>query len=86
MLALVTDGSPTRADLGLGRSSPASAAASARAFLYRGLAAGRMGVVAPVSAVGAALLPVCVGIATGERPGSVRVGRHRWPPSPASGW
>ena len=27
-----------------------------------------MGVVAPISAVGAALLPVCVGVATGERP------------------
>lgn len=39
------------------------------AFLYRGLAAGRMGVVAPVSAVGAALVPVAVGLATGERPG-----------------
>ena len=38
------------------------------AFLYRGLAAGRMGVVAPLSAVGAALLPVAVGLATGERP------------------
>lgn len=39
------------------------------AFLYRGLAAGRMGVVAPISAVGAALVPVLVGLATGERPG-----------------
>jgi uncharacterized membrane protein len=39
------------------------------AFLYRGLAAGRMGVVAPVSAVGAALVPVVVGLLTGERPG-----------------
>lgn len=38
------------------------------AFLYRGLAAGRMGVVAPLSAVGAALLPVAVGLATGDRP------------------
>ena len=38
------------------------------AFLYRGLAAGRMGVVAPLSAVGAALLPVLVGVVTGERP------------------
>lgn len=38
------------------------------AFLYRGLAAGRMGVVAPLSAVGAAVLPVLVGVATGERP------------------
>lgn len=38
------------------------------AFLYRGLAGGRMGVVAPLSAVGAALLPVAVGLATDERP------------------
>ncbi|MGN6252624.1 MAG: EamA family transporter [Marmoricola sp.] len=39
-------------------------------FLYRGLAGGRMGVVAPVSAVGAAVLPVVVGVAGGERPGA----------------
>ena len=38
------------------------------AFLYRGLSGGRMGIVAPLSAVGAALLPVIVGIVTGERP------------------
>ena len=37
-------------------------------FLYRGLASARMSVVAPLSAVGAALLPVIVGVATGERP------------------
>jgi drug/metabolite transporter (DMT)-like permease len=37
-------------------------------FLYRGLSTGRMGVVAPVSAVGAAIVPVVVGAATGERP------------------
>ncbi|HSV39784.1 MAG TPA: EamA family transporter [Nocardioidaceae bacterium] len=36
-------------------------------FLYRGLSLGRMGVVAPVSAVGAALVPVAVGAITGER-------------------
>jgi uncharacterized membrane protein len=36
--------------------------------LYRGLARGRMSVVGPVSAVGAAVLPVIVGVATGERP------------------
>jgi drug/metabolite transporter (DMT)-like permease len=36
-------------------------------FLYRGLASGRMAVVAPVSAVGAALIPVLVGLAAGER-------------------
>lgn len=38
------------------------------AFLYRGLARGRMSVVAPVSALGAALVPVTAGLLTGERP------------------
>jgi drug/metabolite transporter (DMT)-like permease len=37
-------------------------------FLYRGLSRGRMGLVAPVSAVGAAVLPVLVGVGLGERP------------------
>jgi drug/metabolite transporter (DMT)-like permease len=37
-------------------------------FLYRGFAAGRMGVVAPVSAVGAAVVPLLVGVVSGERP------------------
>jgi drug/metabolite transporter (DMT)-like permease len=36
-------------------------------FLYRGLAAGRMSVVAPVSAVGAAVVPVFAGAVGGER-------------------
>lgn len=38
------------------------------AFLYRGLAQAKMSVVAPISAIGAALLPVAVGLITGERP------------------
>lgn len=37
-------------------------------FLFRGLSRGRMGLVAPVSALGAAVLPVLVGVALGERP------------------
>lgn len=37
-------------------------------FLYRGFASGRLSVVAPVSAVGAALVPVLAGTAGGERP------------------
>lgn len=41
------------------------------AFLYRGLSTGRMGVVAPVSGVGAALVPVVAGLVLGERPGAV---------------
>lgn len=40
-------------------------------FLYRGLARGRMNVVAPVSGIGTALIPVVVGLALGERPGSL---------------
>ena len=68
LLTLVTDGSPTGTDLawsvlaGLGNGF-------GTAFLYRWLASGRMGVVAPVSAVGSVLVPVVVGVATGERPG-----------------
>jgi len=38
-------------------------------LLYRGLAIGRMSVVAPITAVGAACLPVGVGLLRGERPG-----------------
>jgi uncharacterized membrane protein len=38
------------------------------AFLYRGLSSGRMGVVAPVSGVGAAVIPVVVAVLLGERP------------------
>jgi drug/metabolite transporter (DMT)-like permease len=42
------------------------------AFLYRGLAVGRMSVVAPITAVGSAVLPVAWGVAaSGERPSSV---------------
>jgi drug/metabolite transporter (DMT)-like permease len=37
-------------------------------FLYRGFSTGRMSVVAPVSAVGAAVVPVVAGTITGERP------------------
>jgi drug/metabolite transporter (DMT)-like permease len=40
-------------------------------LIYAALAAGRMVVVAPVSAIAAATLPVIVGIFTGERPGSL---------------
>src|SRR5690242_2427076 len=40
-------------------------------FLYRGLARGRMGLVAPISAVGAAVLPVLAGVPLGERPSGV---------------
>ncbi len=40
-------------------------------FLYRGFASGRMSVVAPVSAVGAALVPLAAGALGGERFGAL---------------
>ncbi len=42
-------------------------------MLYRGLARGQMSVVGPVSAVGAAVVPVVAGIALGERPSLLAV-------------
>jgi drug/metabolite transporter (DMT)-like permease len=42
-------------------------------FIYQGLARGRMAVVAPLSAITAAALPVLVGLSTGERPGILPV-------------
>jgi drug/metabolite transporter (DMT)-like permease len=40
--------------------------------LYRGMAIGAMGIVAPVSAV-SAVIPFAVGVASGERPGTLQV-------------
>ncbi len=67
LLGLVVDGDPTGADW-LWAALAGVGNGTGTVFLYRGLAAGRMGVVAPVSGVGAALVPVVVGVATGERP------------------
>ena len=70
VVAVVTTGSPSGPDLAWGALAGVGSGLGG-AFLYRGLAGGRMGVVAPVSAVGAALLPVVVALATGERPGAL---------------
>jgi uncharacterized membrane protein len=70
LAALFVDGSPGATSLwwatlaGVGNGFGTS-------FLYRGLSSGRMGVVAPISAVGAAVVPVAAGLAGGERPGLV---------------
>lgn len=63
-----TGGSPTAADLGWAVLAGV-ANGFGTAFLYRGLASGRMGVVAPVSGVGAVVVPVLVGLLMGEHPG-----------------
>jgi len=67
VLAFVRPGDPTTTDLAWGLLAGLGSGAGT-AFLYRGLATGRMGVVAPVSAVGAVLVPLVVGLLAGERP------------------
>jgi len=67
VLALLVGGSPTGGDLLAGLLGGIGGGIGA-AFLYRGLAGGRMAVAAPVSAVGTALVPVVAGLALGERP------------------
>lgn len=66
LVAAFVQGEPSRTDLMWGVLAGAASGVGA-GFLYRGLAAGRMGVVAPVSAVGAAVVPVVVGAVAGER-------------------
>ncbi|HET7534354.1 MAG TPA: DMT family transporter [Nocardioidaceae bacterium] len=65
-VALMVGGSPTKADLAWALLAGIGTGVGT-GFLYRGFAAGRMGVVAPVSAVGAAVVPVVVGAVGGER-------------------
>lgn len=67
VLALVVHGDPSATDFAWGLLAGVGSG-TGTAFLYRGFARGRMGVVAPVSAVGAALLPAAVAVVTGERP------------------
>lgn len=67
-MAVVMGGEPTPADLffgGLG----GQFGFMGLVFLYRGIARGQAVVVAPISAIVAALLPVIVGLITGSRPG-----------------
>jgi len=65
--AVVIAGSPTSTDLTYGALAGLGGGFGV-AFLYRGLSTARMGVVAPLSAIGTALIPVIVGLATGDRP------------------
>jgi drug/metabolite transporter (DMT)-like permease len=70
VIAMAGSGDPTGAHLAWGVLA-GTGSGTGTAFLYRGLAQGRMGVVAPVSAVGAVLLPLGVGLLDGERPGAL---------------
>ncbi len=70
--AAVIGGSPLASDLRLGVAAGAVGGLSLAAF-YWAMAQGPMSVVAPLSAVTSAVVPVAVGMFSGERPGSVAV-------------
>lgn len=70
LVATTVAGSPTAADFGWAAVAGAGSGVGT-GFLYRGLSSGRMGVVAPVSAVAAAVVPVVVGAVSGERPSAL---------------
>ena len=64
---LLTEGPPTIPALALGGAAGVTGMFGA-ALLFRGLARGRMSVVAPVTALLTAAIPVVIGLAVGERP------------------
>lgn len=64
---LMLPGSPVPADFAWAVLAGVGSATGS-IFLFRGLARGRMGLVAPISAVGAGALPVVAGVAFGDRP------------------
>jgi drug/metabolite transporter (DMT)-like permease len=66
-VALLVPGYPGTADFAWGACDGIAGAIGVSA-LYRGLSQGRMAVVAPISGTGAAVVPVLVGLATGDRP------------------
>jgi len=70
LVAVLAPGDPSAADFAYGAAAGLGGAFGV-VFLYRGLSRGRMGVVAPISGTGAALVPVVVGIAGGESPSAL---------------
>ncbi len=67
LLPILPRSSPARADMFWGAMAGVGGAAGIL-LLYRGLAIGRMSLVSPITAVIAALVPFCVGLALRERP------------------
>jgi drug/metabolite transporter (DMT)-like permease len=70
-LGLSGDARPGLTDLGWATAAGVGGCIGLGA-LYRGMAVGAMGIVAPVSAV-SAVIPFTVGVASGERPGPLQV-------------
>jgi drug/metabolite transporter (DMT)-like permease len=72
VMVVLDDPFPARADVLWGLAA-GLASCSAVIALYHALANGAMTVVAPVTAVVAAVIPVAFGLATGERPGAIAI-------------
>ena len=72
VVALVVGGSPGPGDLGLGVAAGLSGGVALVLF-YWAMAQGPMSVVAPVSAVMSALVPISAGVIDGERPSALAV-------------
>lgn len=72
VLAPLTGGRPTAAGVGWGGTAGALVAVGLVVY-FRGLARGRMGVVATTTSVVTATLPVVVGLLVGERPSGLQV-------------
>ena len=66
----LAEGNPTAQALGWGAAAGIGGGTGVL-FLYRGLAMGRMTVVAPITGVVAAVIPVIVGLVIGERPSAL---------------
>ena len=76
VMSALIGGDPTAEDLWWGTGAGVCASIGI-AILYRGFAVAQVGVVSPISAVGAAVLPALFGLFTGEEPG--------WPAITAAG-
>ncbi|SCG74802.1 EamA family transporter [Micromonospora humi] len=73
VLVLVVPGTPDGADLAWGLLAGVAGAAGVM-LLYRALARGAMAVVAPVTAITAAVVPIVAGLLVADSPGAVALG------------
>lgn len=71
LVAFVIGGHPSGSDLGDGAVAGLAGAAGV-AMLYRGLASGSMSLVAPITGVVAVVVPIAVGVGSGERPAALQ--------------
>jgi drug/metabolite transporter (DMT)-like permease len=73
VVAVVVGGNPSGLDLGYGALAGLAGAAGV-AMLYGGLASGAMSLVAPITGVVAVVVPIAVGVGSGERPAPLQFG------------